>query len=239
MWQMHKDFAHGVRKFRRPILLAQLLLTAGILAFAPDNATKLAAMLLVWAIGFGRLTLAEIELMACINAIFVPMDIATLHRGAFRFTAPDWLGLPCYEFLMWGFYVLNAIRFWGAEPPQGSILPVVGLVVLFALPFSLVEDYHLLFLSSAFVLAIGIGLFHRRRDLAFIGYMIAMGAVVEYAGVHSGQWVYRGPTYAGVPFWFATLWGGVGLFVHRLWLPLLQWLGRAGTLDRANAKRIK
>src|SRR5215471_1400839 len=192
MRQMHKDFQLGAKRFQRPFLVAQLLLTAAILALVPGNAAKLAAMLLVWAAGFGRLTRAELILMIGTNAIFVAMDIATLHRGAFRFTAPDLLGLPYYE------------------------------VLLFALPFSLIQDYRLLFLASGIVLAIGIGFFHERRDIAFVGYMIAMGAVMEYAGVWSGQWRYDGPTFGGVPLWFAPMWGGVGLFTHRLGLPLLR-----------------
>jgi hypothetical protein len=227
MRQMDKDFQPGAQRFQRPILVAQLLLTAAILAWVPGNAAKLAAMLLVWAAGFGRLTRAELILMIGTNALFIPMDIATLHRGAFRFAAPDLLGLPYYEFLMWGFYVLNTIRFWGPEPPRaGSRILAVGLAVLFVLPFSLVQDYRWLFLTSGFVLAIGIGFFRERRDIAFVGYMIAMGTVVEYAGLWSGQWRY-GPTPGGVPLWFATMWGGVGLFTHRLGLPLLRYLRTA------------
>jgi hypothetical protein len=228
MQQMHKDFALGAKKFQRPILVAQLLLTAAVLAWAPGNTTKLVVMLLVWAIGFGRLSRGELILMISTNAIFIPMDIATVHQGAFRFTAPDLLGLPYYEFFMWGFYVLNTIRFWGLEPlPAGSSILAVGLVVLFALPFSFIQDYRLLFLASGIVLAIGLGFFHQRRDIAFVGYMIAMGAVMEYAGVWSGQWRYDGPTIGGVPLWFATMWGGVGLFTRRLGLPLIKYLRTA------------
>jgi hypothetical protein len=228
MRQMHKDFPLGAKTLQRPILVAQLLLTAAILAWVPGNAAKLAGMLLVWAAGFGRLTRAELIVMIGTNAIFVPMDIATLHRGAFRFTAPDLLGLPYYEFLTWGFYVLNTIRFWGQEPPQaGSKTLAVGLAVLFALPFALIQDYRLLFLASGIVLAIGLVFFHERRDIAFVGYMIAMGALMEYAGVWSGQWHYDGPTLGGVPLWFATMWGGVGLFTHRLGLRLLRYLRTA------------
>ena len=225
MGQTRKGFALEAKRFQRPVLTAQLLLTAAILAWVPGNMAKLSLMLLVWAIGFGRVTRAELILMICINIVFVAMDIATVHQGAFRFTAPDLLGLPYYEFLMWGFYVLNTIRFLGKEPPQaGSIALAVGLVVLFALPFSFIKDYRLLFLASAIVLAIGIGFFHERRDLAFVSYMIAIGAVIEYLGVRSGQWAYDGPTVGGVPIWFVTMWGGVGLFIHRLGLPLMQWL---------------
>ena len=228
MRQTDKDFQPGAERFQRPILVAQLLLAAAILAWVPGNAAKLAAMVLVWAAGFGRLTRAELILMIGANAIFVLMDIATLHRGTFRFTAPDLVGLPYYEFLMWGFYVLNTIRFWGPEPPlAGSRALAVGLVSLFALPFSLIQDYRLLFLASGIVLAIEIGFFHERRDIAFVGYMIAMGALMEYAGVWSGQWRYDGPTLGGVPLWFATMWGGVGLFTHRLGLPLLRYLRAA------------
>jgi hypothetical protein len=227
MEQMRKDFGPEALISQRAVLVAQLLATAAVLAWVPGNATKLAIMLVIWAIGFGRITRAELALMLCINAIFVAMDIATLKQGTFRFTSPDLFGLPYYEFLMWGFYVLNAIRFLGADPPQRSVVWAIGLVILFALPFSLIHDYGLLFLASAVVLAIGIGFFHERRDIAFVAYMIFIGVIIEYIGVWSGQWVYAGPTLGGVPLWFATMWGGVGLFIHRLALPLMSCLSGA------------
>lgn len=239
MLQMRKFFGPDVNSFQRVILAVQLLATAAVLAWVPSNAAKLAIMLLVWAIGFGRITRAELILMVGINVIFIAMDIATLNQGAFRFTAPNLLGLPYYEFLMWGFYVLNTIRFLGAKPPQGSVALAVGLVVLFALPFSLIQDYRLLFLASATVLASGLGFFHERRDIAFVGYMIAIGAIIEYAGVWSGQWSYSGPTLGGVPLWFVTMWGGVGLFVHRLALPLIRWVDRARGAECLNTERLR
>lgn len=223
MLQASNNFRLDAHRFQQLVPIAQLLATAAVLAWVPGNAAKLAMMLLVWAIGFGRITRTELALMVCVNAIFIPMDIATLKQGAFRFTAPDLLDLPYYEFLMWGFYVLNAIRFLGPAAPQGSVARAFGWVVLFALPFSFIQDYRLLFVVSGVVLAIGIGFFHERRDVAFITYMMAMGAVIEYTGVRSGQWVYEGLTVGGVPLWFATMWGGVGLFVHRLGLPLMQY----------------
>lgn len=239
MLQMRKDFARDSKRLQRAVLIVQLIATAATLAFVPGNAAKLAIMLLVWALGFGRITRAELVLMICINAIFVLMDIATLKQGAFRFTAPDLLGLPYYEFLIWGFYALNAIRFVGQEPPQGSVRWAIGWVILFALPFALVRDYRLLFLASGVVLAIGIGCFHKRRDMAFVGYMIAIGAVIEYTGVKSGQWSYGGPTLSGVPLWFVTMWGGVGLFIHRVGLPLIRWLGQFGAVDCRDLKHLR
>jgi hypothetical protein len=239
MPELHKLFGLKVHRFRRVVMVVQILATAVALACVPGNAAKLAVMLVVWAIGFGRIKRTEFALMACINAIFILMDIATLKQGAFRFTSPNLLGLPYYEFLIWGFYVLNAIRFIGANPPQGSATRAIGWIVLFALPFALIQDYRLLFLASAVFLAIGLGLFHKSRDIAFVGYMIGMGAIIEYTGVRSGQWTYDGPTLGGVPLWFAPMWGGVGLFVHRLGLPLMGYLGRLGKTGRLGAERIQ
>lgn len=227
MQQIRDDFARFAKRFQRPILGVQLLLTAAALAFVPGNAAKLATMLVVWALGFGSITSAELILMVCIDGIFVAMDLVTLRRDSFRFTAPNILGLPYYEYFMWGFYVLNAIRFWGAAPPKGGLkFLTVGLVALFAVSFSIFKDYLLLFLGSGLVLAAGVVFFHERRDIAFATYMVAMGAVIEYAGVWSGQWQYDGPTLGGVPIWFITMWGGVGFFVHRLFLPLMADLKR-------------
>lgn len=223
----------------RVVLVAQLVATAAVLAWVPGNVPKLAIMLFVWAIGFGRITRSELALIACVNIIFTLMDVATVKQGSFRFTAPDVIGLPYYEFLMWGFYVLNAIRFLGPDPPQSSVVKAIGWVVLFAMPFSIINDYDLLFLVSGAMLVLGIGFFHERRDFAFVGYMIVMGTLIEYSGVLSGQWVYDGPTYRGVPLWFVPMWGGVGLFVHRLALPLMRTRAPLAAVLGRKAKRLR
>jgi hypothetical protein len=51
--------------------------------------------------------------------------------------------------------------------------------------------------------------------------MAALGALIEYVDVWTGQWHYPGHPYGGVPLWFVTMWAGVGLFARRLILPLL------------------
>jgi uncharacterized membrane protein YoaT (DUF817 family) len=87
--------------------------------------------------------------------------------------------------------------------------------------FATIGDATLLLLASAAVLAVALALFHESRDLAYTGYMILIGTLFEYAGVHSGLWSYPGDPSGGVPLWFATMWGGVGLFLRRLALPLV------------------
>ncbi|HUY02590.1 MAG TPA: hypothetical protein VMV33_04840 [Rhodocyclaceae bacterium] len=209
-------------------LMLQLLATLAVLAWLPGNAFKLFAFLVIWALGFGRITGPELLLMLGINALFVLMNLGALHQGVFRFNRPDALGMPMYEFAMWGFYILNALRFLGGRPPRGRSWVALGLAAMFALPFSTVGDATALTLVSAAILALCLAFYHERMDLAYVLYMVVMGAMVEYIGVATGQWTYPGT--GGVPLWFATMWGGVGLFSRRLLLPLLY---RDGVLGAA------
>src|SRR5438876_12250330 len=94
---------------RHVLLLLQLAATAAALGWAPGNAAKLALMLLVWAVGFGRLSARELLAMGAVNVLFAAMDWGALAKGVFRFERPDLLGLPAYEYLMWGFYTFHAL----------------------------------------------------------------------------------------------------------------------------------
>ena len=79
----------------------------------------------------------------------------------------------------------------------------------------------LLVVTSALLL-VGLFLFHKPLDLAHTGYLILLGAAIEYTGVYGGgQWHYPDDPVGGVPFWFIDLWGDVGLFMRRLILPIL------------------
>lgn len=149
------------------------------------------------------------------------MDIMAVRQGVFRFSSPDYLGLPVWEFAMWGFYVLHTVRMLHGRAPAGALWKVLALALLFALPFVTLADQQALLLASAILFALALGFFHERSDLVYAGYMIAVGAVVEYLGVWSGQWSYPMNPPGGVPLWFVTMWGGVGLFTRRLLLRLL------------------
>lgn len=127
--------------------------------------------------------------------------------------------MPIYEYLMWGFYTLHIIRFFGGPPPDNRWIAVVVATGAFTLPFGLIGDSNLLFIASAVVLAACLALFHERMDLAYAGYMTALGAMIEYIGVLAGQWHYPGHHNGGVPPWFFTMSAGVGLFTRRLLLP--------------------
>jgi hypothetical protein len=206
----------------KALLGVQLVCTLAILAFVPGNWAKLLLFIVVWGVTFGAILRAELILYASVSAAFSLMDMMAVRQGAFRFASPNVAGLPVWEFFMWGFYVVHCIRFLGGSPPRGPLSLAVGLATLFALPFmSLTDPWWLFAASGALLLAI-LFFFHERADFAYLGYMLAIGALVEYTGVWSGQWSYPGNPLGGVPLWFATMWGGVGVFARRLFVPLLR-----------------
>ncbi len=216
--------AAGVRRpapLNRLVLLVQLWATVAALGWVPGNPAKLATMLLIWWLGFGGIAVAELAMMFAVNLLFVLMNSAALKRGIFVFDHPDFLGMPAYEYVMWGFYILHTIRLLDGEAPRGSLIRVSVVALLFALPFGLIADPLLLLAGSAALLVFCLALFHERRDLAYAGYMALLGAVIEHVGVWTGQWHYPGQPLSGVPPWFLTMWAGVGIFARRLILPML------------------
>src|SRR6185437_10695916 len=213
-------FVHAFKT--RAILAIQIVATAAVLGWVPGNGIKLAAMLVIWAIGFGRISLSEFAVMAVVNLIFVGMDLGALERGIFRFRDPDFFGLPIYEFFMWGFYTLHTIRLVDGQPARPPrVILALAFAVAFSLPFSLIPDPMLLLAVTSAILLLALVAFGELTDLVYTSYVIALGAVIEYVGVGTGQWSYPHSPFGGVPLWSFAMWGGVGLFTRRLLLPLV------------------
>jgi hypothetical protein len=204
----------------RAILFFQLLGTAAAIGWIPGNFAKLAALLVVWAIGFRRLSRADLALMVAVNAIFIAANSGALRHHIFRFLHSDLMDMPVYEYFMWGFYVLHTIRFVAGRCPPLRLFPTLITAAIFAATFALIRDADFLFFAPATVLVLAVPLYDEREDLAYIGYMIFIGALIEYVGTGTGQWAYPGTPYGGVPAWFVTMWGGVGFFTRHLLLPL-------------------
>jgi hypothetical protein len=208
----------------RTRLLLQIPLSLAILAWLPGNAAKLAALLLLWSLSFQRLNLREGIFYIGVCLFFTGMNALSLRQGIFAFSHPDVLGMPVYELFMWGFYLLHTWRVLGGAAPTGSPLRAWVLALLYAAAFGSFADGNTLLVVTAALLLVGLALFHEPLDLAYVAYLVALGAAFEYMGVHSGQWSYPGQPLGGVPLWFVTLWGGVGLFLRRLVVP---WLAAA------------
>ncbi|MEP6879629.1 MAG: hypothetical protein ABI865_12365, partial [Nitrosospira sp.] len=93
------------------------------------------------------------------------------------------------------------------------------IVILYCMAFGLIPNQDILLGVTATLLLGGLVVYHEPSDLVYIGYMIFLGTAIEYTGVWSGEWTYPEQIAGGVPLWFITLWGGVGLFLRRLILP--------------------
>ena len=206
---------------QRLLLLLQIPIALVIIAFVPTNLGKLVAFLVLWAVTFRKPTKPEVIFYVGVCVFFTVMNAASLKQGIFSFSEPDVLGMPVYELFMWGFYLLHLRRVLGGPAPESRRATIWTLALLYALAFAAIPDAKVLLIVTSLLLATGLVLYHQPLDLAFTGYLILLGAAFEYTGVHSGQWQYPGSPIGGVPPWFITLWGGVGLFTRRLLLPIL------------------
>jgi len=205
----------------RARLLLQIPFTLAILAWVPGNSLKLLALLALWLVTFWRLQRTEILFYGIVCVFFTGMNAASLKQGIFAFSDPDVLKMPVYELFMWGFYVLHARRVLNGPAPQGSRAVVWALALCYSAAFASIMNGQVLLMVTGGLLALGLVLFHEPYDFAYAGYLVLLGAAVEFTGVYSGQWSYPGHPPGGVPLWFITLWGGVGLFLRRLVLPIL------------------
>lgn len=203
------------------LLLLQIPAALAIIVWVPTNVGKLAAFLVLWAVTFRKLTKPEALFYIGVCVFFTVMNIASLKQGIFAFTTPDVLRMPVYEFFMWGFYLLHVKRVLGGPAPEGKRAVVWILALLYAVAFAAIPDAKVLLAATAALLIFALFLYHEPLDLAYVCYLILLGAAFEYTGVHSGEWRYPGNPPGGVPLWFITLWGGVGLFMRRLLLPVL------------------
>ncbi len=199
----------------------QLGATLLILALNITSIFKLLAFAAVWSLTFRRWSRRESFCYLAVCSLFSVMDILAVRQGLFVFSRPDFSGLPMWEYFMWGFYVLHLLRTLDGPAPLPKWRLVVPLAILFAFPFAVVAEPVVLLAGSGAILAVALLFFHEAPDIRYVGYAVLMGAAVEYVGVWSGQWQYPRHPLGGVELWFATMWGGIGLFTRRLLLPLI------------------
>ncbi len=203
------------------LVVAQLFGTIVGLVFLPSNAAKAVVLPLWWLLTFGPMKKIEIVEFCLACLIFTGMNALALRRGIFAFTYPDVLGMPWFELFMWGFYLVHTRRALArvAAPRLNRCGAAVGLAVCFAIVFSTATGDVSRLIGPLAVILVSLAFFRDVSDFAHMGYMVFMGALIEYAGIVSGQWTYPSSQLAGVPLWFVTMWAGVGLYAHRIFLP--------------------
>lgn len=218
----------------RLLLLVQLGVTLTLLALPLPNAVKAVALPIWWWLTFDGLSVRELVVVLAVDAVFTTLDVLALGQGVFVFDDPDFLGMPAWEPLMYGFYLLHTHRMLGAPRPAGSPTAAVLFTACFAVPFALPLawlGHDGLFAVTAIVLGVGLASFRGRWDFAYAGYLLGLGSLLEHVGTASGQWHYDG-TDGPVPLWSAIMFAGIGLALRRL---VLRFLIPAGD-GRAEAK---
>ncbi len=207
----------------RLTLLVQALASFGVLAFIPGGLLKLVALIFLWTLTFRPFpSSSEIALFLVVSAVFTVMNALALSGGIFRFSHPDVLGMPFYELVMWGFYLLHTKRMIASPRSRRGLWGAIAYTLVFATPYTLALEQHSLLLVTMVVFVFGLVVFHERRDLASAGYMVALGTAIEYIGVISGEWSYPGSPLGRVPLWYIPMWGGVGLVLSCLLVPSLE-----------------
>ncbi len=188
------------------------------LVFLPSNVAKAVVLPLWWLVTFGPMKRIEIVEFCLACLIFSGMNAMALHRGIFAFTYPDVFGMPWFELFMWGFYLVHTRRALArfSTPRSNRRGVAVGLTVCFAIVFSAATGDVSRFFGPLAVILVSLAFFHEVSDFLHIGYMVFLGALIEYSGIATGQWSYPSSQLAGVPLWFITMWAGVGLYAHRI-----------------------
>jgi hypothetical protein len=209
-----------VQNRERCVLALQLLGTLAILAWMPSNLGKALLLPCWWLLTFRSLAVAELVLFCGANVLFVVLDVMAVKNGVFAFYHPDIWGLPWYEFLMWGFYLLHTQRMVGSagEPTDRRFGLALALTLIFGVAFNLAPNSEVRFQTTAIALLGTLIFFHQKNDFLRACYMIFIGGMIEFVGVWAGHWGYADAV--GVPLWFITMWGGVGIFAGRLIPPL-------------------
>lgn len=205
----------------RRILLLQFVLTLFILAFVPGNSLKTVVMLVTWAVTFGEVRSRELIAFIGINLLFVVSDIGAIQNGFFEFTHPSFLGLPAWEFFMWGFYLLHLHRMLPPKVPKKLDPKLLVLALIFSQLFGIVSDRTLLLALTSGILALSLVLHHEKDDVAYCAYLMILGAAVEYVGLSSNLWRYPERDYSSALVQFVVMWGAAGLYFRHL---LAHWL---------------
>jgi hypothetical protein len=201
----------------------ELTLTLLIMAVVTTALLKVVLLAICWALCWRRLSREEIVLFCAGSAIFTGMDVITVRSGTFQFQNPDLAGLPFYEFMMWGFYLVHGRRLVAGTAPQQGLSAAMALAVAISACFTLFTSELALSIGTGALLLLGLVRFHQKLDIAYAAYFVFLGAVVEAIGVGGGEWWYpQGGIFAGVPFWFIPMWGSVGLLLWRAAVPIVR-----------------
>jgi hypothetical protein len=201
---------------KKVLLALQMILTLFVLAYVQSNGIKVLFLLPLWWVSFGGLSRKEWIAYGLINVLFIISDIGAIKNGFFQFGKPDVLGLPVWEFFMWGFYLLHTHRMFPPRVPKSLDLKLVMLAVVFSQVFAVIPDRTWLLGVTSAVLMITLYFYHEREDILYCAYLMLMGIAVETVGLRFDLWSYPETDYNSALVQFVIMWGAVGLYFRHI-----------------------
>jgi len=203
-----------------------LIVTLTIIYFIKHTLIIIPLLLILWYLVFKPFTTEDIFVFLIAVIYIIPQNYIGLKSGIMFFKNQDFLLMPYYEPLMWGFYYIFLKRFIN-EPQNDLKLSYKILFTLFltASLFSYFFSYpSYLFATSIILVFILLLLFHEKYDLYYMAITLFLGFIIELFGVQTELWYYPKVNLLKIPYWFSAMWICVGLFCRRLVIPLAKYL---------------
>ena len=221
------------------VLSIQLILFYIILILPINNIIQTLLLLSLWFFTFKKLTKVEWFLIIFVNCVFTFNNHMAIANGTFRFLYPSGeiipallkieyvdssiylLGLPLFELFMWGYYLTHTLHFWNPQMAKPNFKLAIPLTVLFAASFSIFPQQERILMATSFSFFVLLMFYHTKDDLKCALHMIFIGTILEHLGVKFSLWSYNGDYAWGVAYWYVNLFGGTGILLSRLGLPLM------------------
>ena len=207
---------------RNPVQIKTLFaagLTLGILAFVPTTLFQTLAFLVVWGLLLAPLALREFILFVVANINFLMLNNIAQHNGLFAFVNPDALGLPYWEFLMWGAFVVMLRRLLPHDTSFSLKLFLVSLPM--PMLFSVITDQMMLSIAATALCGILIFMIGQKCLIPTL-FCLVYGTCFEMIGVETGQWSYPQPApIIGFPWWGFAMWVSTGIIALFVAYPLI------------------
>jgi len=206
------------------------LATLAVITLVESSLLALGILVALWAVTLRPLAPVERGAFVVAPPFFLGMNYVVLAGGGFVFRSPDVLLQPWWEPPIWGFWYVVIHRWSGpasvrsVPPPRGRAL--VALVATAAAFGSGLEDPTAMLLAGLGSTAVVLALYHERGDLSWAATALAVGTMVELAGVLGGAWHYPRSHIFGIPLWFLPMWVTAGVLGRRILVPLAAPVGR-------------
>ncbi len=203
----------------RTRLILGLIITLLTLVFINSNIIQTIIFLITWSASFYPIKKDDLFFFSLICLIFIPQDILAISHGVFTFNDPDILGLPIWQFLMWGYWLFFSIRFIKQSSDQKIRFITIILLLIFSLCFTVSTEQTFILARSTIIIIIIFFFHHSKLDFAYFFVMIFLGTIVELLGIYTEIWLYPDNIY---PLWSINMWGGIGIFLNNFKKPIYQ-----------------